>query len=63
MRFNSEAYEKVFPRKPTEPAPETVVPTFTPTSGDPVVEPVEEPNEEGGDDEDGNRRVGEPDSE
>lgn len=63
MRFNSEAYEKVFPRKPTVPAPETVVPTFTPASGDPVVEPVEEPNEEGGVDEDGNRCVSEPDSE
>ena len=63
MRFNSEAYEKVFPRKPTTPAPETVVPTFTPTSGDPVVEPVEEPNEEGGGGEDGVGCAGEPDSE
>ena len=63
MRFNSEAYEKVFPRKPTEPAPETVVPTFTPTSGDPVVEPVEELNEEGGDGEDGDRRASESNTE
>lgn len=63
MRFNSEAYEKVFPRKPTTPVPETVVPTFTSAAGDPVVEPADESNEEGEGDEDGDRCASESDSE
>lgn len=33
MRFNSAAYDKLFPRPvQTDPAPETVVGTFTPTT-------------------------------
>lgn len=72
-RFNSEAYDKLFPRvTETTPAPETVVETFRPSQSKPaeVEKTVETPEpapadpeikEEGGSD--GVRDVGEPDPE
>lgn len=32
MRFNSEAYDKLYPRKPKKETVETAVETFTPTT-------------------------------
>lgn len=72
-RFNSEAYDKLFPRvTETTPAPETVVETFRPSQNKPaeVEKTVEAPEqasadpeikEEGGSDGAGN--VSEPDPE
>ena len=40
MRFNSEAYDKVFPRETEEPEPESSVPNF-PTKDESVVEQEE----------------------
>lgn len=61
MRFNSEAYAKVFPRKEAPEKVETVVETFRPST-----EPVGEsstPDPEGTGDDDGHGDTGEPDSE
>lgn len=72
-RFNSEAYDKLFPRvKETTPAPETVVETFRPSQSKPaeVEKTVETPEpapsdpeikEEGGSD--GVGDISEPDPE
>lgn len=41
MRFNAEAYEKVFPRETVTPPVETAVPTFTPATDVSVEEPTD----------------------
>lgn len=56
MRFNSDVYDKLFPRKKEVEKVETVVDSFRPTEeeqasetkGDTVVEPIEEKGDDNG---------------
>lgn len=55
MKFNSTAYDKVFPREVPKPVVETSVETFTPTADEQIEVPIventlEQPSEEGGTD-------------
>ena len=60
MRFNSTAYDKLFPRQKKKETVETAVETFTPTTDEQEEEPVVET--EGGN-EDGNGCSGDTDTE